>query len=298
MSRILPKTDYRDGEILYGSDLNASNDVIKAGVDDNFELIEGLDRDKVGNDTFNEALALKADTAYVDEELAGKVDTSTYTQKINEIETDLQDNYVNNTVFNPVKDDVTGLKNGTVKAEKSTTADHLSGVSTAETHSYYGTDYSGNEGFFKVPDAIFAEDVADTSAISVDGIYYEPHDNSVSEQKLTAEVRTKLNRASVTDYDQLTNRPSINSVVLTGNKSSSDLGLQPAGNYLTEVPSTYVQRSELSAYATTNDLNTSISSVTDAMDELDSYVRETYAVVQVGSSFVGTPKTGDILITL
>lgn len=298
MSKILPKTDYRDGEVLYGSDLNASNAVIQAGVDDNFELIQGLDRDKVENDTFNEALAQKADNTYVDEELAGKVDTSIYTEKISEIETDLQDNYVNNTVFNPVKDDVDGLKDGTVKAGKSTTADHLSGVSTAETHSYYGTDYNGVEGFFKVPDAIFAEDVADTSAISVDGIYYEPHDNSVSETKLTEEVRTKLNRASVTDYDQLTNRPSINNVVLTGNKSISDLGLQPAGNYLTEIPSTYVQRSELSSYATNTSVDSKIDELSNDLDTIFQNIERTYAVVQVGSTFSGTPKTGDILITL
>lgn len=36
------------------------------------------------------------------------------------------------------------------------------------------------------------------------------------------------------DYSDLTNKPTINSVELSGNKTSSDLGLQPAGNYITE----------------------------------------------------------------
>lgn len=36
------------------------------------------------------------------------------------------------------------------------------------------------------------------------------------------------------DYKDLENKPTINNVELSGNKSSSDLGLQPAGNYLTE----------------------------------------------------------------
>lgn len=36
----------------------------------------------------------------------------------------------------------------------------------------------------------------------------------------------------VTDYTQLTNKPQINSVELSGNKSLSDLGIQPAGNYI------------------------------------------------------------------
>jgi hypothetical protein len=37
-----------------------------------------------------------------------------------------------------------------------------------------------------------------------------------------------------TDYTQLTNKPSVNDIELTGNKTSADLGIQPAGNYLTE----------------------------------------------------------------
>jgi hypothetical protein len=36
------------------------------------------------------------------------------------------------------------------------------------------------------------------------------------------------------DYNDLTNKPSINDVELTGNKKLSDLGIQPKGNYLTE----------------------------------------------------------------
>lgn len=36
------------------------------------------------------------------------------------------------------------------------------------------------------------------------------------------------------DYTHLTNKPSINNVTLSGNKSLNDLGIQPAGNYLTE----------------------------------------------------------------
>ena len=35
------------------------------------------------------------------------------------------------------------------------------------------------------------------------------------------------------DYTDLENKPQINSVTLSGNKSLSDLGVQPAGSYLT-----------------------------------------------------------------
>lgn len=36
------------------------------------------------------------------------------------------------------------------------------------------------------------------------------------------------------NYDDLNNKPSINDVELSGNKTSSDLGLQPAGNYVSD----------------------------------------------------------------
>lgn len=42
-----------------------------------------------------------------------------------------------------------------------------------------------------------------------------------------------LDIEGVTDYEALDNLPSINNVTLKGNKTSNDLGLQPAGNYAT-----------------------------------------------------------------
>ena len=44
--------------------------------------------------------------------------------------------------------------------------------------------------------------------------------------------------AGTTDYEELENKPKINSVELKGNKSSSDLGLQPSGDYAlrSEIP--------------------------------------------------------------
>ena len=50
-----------------------------------------------------------------------------------------------------------------------------------------------------------------------------------------------------TDYTALTNKPQINSVELSGNKSLNDLGIQPVGDYAT--------KTELSKYATTTVVN-------------------------------------------
>lgn len=42
--------------------------------------------------------------------------------------------------------------------------------------------------------------------------------------------------AGTTDYTQLENKPQINSIELTGNKTLDDLGIQAKGNYLTALP--------------------------------------------------------------
>ena len=42
--------------------------------------------------------------------------------------------------------------------------------------------------------------------------------------------------AGTTDYTQLENKPQINSIELTGNKTLNDLGIQAKGNYLTALP--------------------------------------------------------------
>jgi hypothetical protein len=48
-------------------------------------------------------------------------------------------------------------------------------------------------------------------------------------------IRNKLlGEQGSTDYENLTNKPAINSVTLSGDKSLEDLGIQPAGDYLTE----------------------------------------------------------------
>ena len=83
--------------------------------------------------------------------------------------------------------------------------------------------------------------------VSISAIPVTPLPGSVTETMLDSNVQAKLNDGGVTDYTELTNKPSINNTTLSGNKTSYDLGIP---------------------------------------------------VVQVGSSFSGTPKEGDILITL
>lgn len=49
------------------------------------------------------------------------------------------------------------------------------------------------------------------------------------------------------NYENASNKPSINGHVLKGQMTAEDLDLQPAGDYLTEVPSEYITEDELAA---------------------------------------------------
>lgn len=60
----------------------------------------------------------------------------------------------------------------------------------------------------------------------------------------------------ITNYPDLRSKPQINGVTLEGNKTHTDLNLQPAGNYLTEVPPEYVTNEDLDrkGFATKEDI--------------------------------------------
>lgn len=186
-------------------------------------------------------------------------------------------------------------------------AEDLVGATDAGPNKYYGTNEEGVKGFHHVPnpDSLYAEPIS-SGAVEIDGIYYTPRVASVEEEMLSEVVQTKLNRLSITDYNYLDNTPTLAGVPLKGDVLLSDIGAQPVGNYLTVIPEEYVTNSELntaiapfltssvaaSTYAlasTVNTLSNSISSVQTTANKA--------AVVCVGT-FSGTPKTGDILITV
>lgn len=208
---------------------------------------------------------------------------------------------------------VTNIINGVTKVGKAVTADRIAGVENVGDHRYYGTDYAGNVGFHEMPEALYARDMS-SHAVEIDGIYFTPRTDSITEAMLVEDLRTKINRETISDYDLLLNRPRINNVLLTGNVALSTLGVQPAGNYLTEVPSEYATKTYVNntvapyllastasnTYATKTSLNTTnsnLSSLTTTVNNHATYAEGRYARVCVGS-FSGTPKTGDILINL
>lgn len=81
-------------------------------------------------------------------------------------------------------------------------------------------------------------------------------------------ISDNLPEQEVPSYNDITNHPSINNVELTGNKTLEELGIQPKGNYLTEVPEEYVNNTELA------ELLESYVKNSDLSVELNKYVSE------------------------
>jgi len=98
---------------------------------------------------------------------------------------------------------------------------------------------------------------------------------TINHESLLGEGNINITGGSggTSDYEDLDNKPSINNIELSGNKSLNDLGIQPSGNYALE-----------------SDIPTKISDLTDDSDFLESTDLKTIN----GNSIVGS---GDITIS-
>lgn len=91
----------------------------------------------------------------------------------------------------------------------------------------------------------------------------------LSPEERTVETTSTGGTEGMIDYNNMLNKPSINGVALVGNKDLDDLGIQPAGEYLTAVPEEYVTDAELISkdYA-------SKSFVLDQINNIEHFSRE------------------------
>ena len=87
----------------------------------------------------------------------------------------------------------------------------------------------------------------------------------------TVETDDKESQSVVIDYNQAQNKPSINGVALVGNKTSKDLGLQPAGDYITnnEADEKFIDEDELEAKNYVNQ-----TELQDAIAHIEHFHRE------------------------
>lgn len=225
-------------------------------------------------------------------------------EHVDQIDQNTKDIKVNRTLTTTNSNNIDKIIDGNIQVKRALWAAKLEGIDQAKDHTYYGKDYDGKIGFHAVPDGIFAEDISSNTA-EINGIYYVPRADSVEEYMLTADVIAKLNRVGITSYNELDNKPKINNVELTGNKTLSDLGIQPAGAYLTSIPEQYstsdviaalylTKRDASNTYATLgtyNDLSTTLDNLNNTVTNLP------YNRICIGT-FEGTPKTGDMLVDL
>jgi len=195
---------------------------------------------------------------------------------------------------------------GNLSIGTSTYANDITGVEQAGIKKYYGTNEDGIKGFYRIPDSIYAIDSSENE-VEVTGVYFTPQADSIDKTMLTPSLRSLIEQSAVTTYPDLENKPSIENVELIGNITLDQIGAQPKGEYLTVIPAEYVTDTELTEalapmlseteadrkYAT-------ITSVTNLETDLTNYkteVANTHPVIAV-NTFTGTPKTGDLLITL
>lgn len=91
----------------------------------------------------------------------------------------------------------------------------------------------------------------------------------LSPEERTVETTSTGGTEGMIDYNNMLNKPSINGVALVGDKDLEDLGIQPAGEYLTAVPEEYITDAELTAkdYA-------SKSFVLDQINNIEHFSRE------------------------
>lgn len=206
---------------------------------------------------------------------------------------------------------IVDILSGVSAVGKAHEAEKISGIDGVGAYKYYGTNNLGNAGFHDFPPFIYTDDMSHGTP-AIEGIYYTPRSNSVDETMLTEAVRNKLNRTGITDYDDLTGRPSINNVTLTGDKTLAQLGIQPVGSYLTttDAANTYATQQALNDVSTTVANNashaeqtyatkTALNALNNTVENNASSANSTFARIFVGSVPSGvTPKTGDMLVTL
>jgi hypothetical protein len=299
--QFIPKYVRQESDLAYGEKVTHENYNAKLNLnttqgDYNTEVLFKLFNNLDAEDTYH--------IAYLDKDIEDiNTDIENINTDIGNINTDLENI---NTNLENANDEIAKIKDGTTPIGHATLAEAIESGYSAGPSKYYGTDAESNLGFIPLPEFIYAEDVE--SSTGVDGIYFVPALNSVTESMLDAAVRLKLNREGITDYEYLSNLPKINSVTLIGNKSLSDLGIQPAGDYATNASVTAALsdyytitaaqswvNSQLTNYATTSALATTTNTANTASTTATNAYNRANACARVGiNSYVSNPQNGDI----
>lgn len=134
---------------------------------------------------------------------------------------------------------------------------------TAELANYY-TKTAADQKFALKSEIPEAYTLPTASTETLGGVKVDGTSITIADGVISA-VNTGGSGTGTTDYTELTNKPQIGGVELTGNKTLTDLGIQPAGDYLvetdladyaktTDIPTDYLTEADLTGYVTTADL--------------------------------------------
>ena len=104
----------------------------------------------------------------------------------------------------------------------------------------------------------------------------------------TLTINSTGGSGGTSDYTDLTNKPSINNVILSGNKSLNDLGIQPSGNYITKAVNDLENYYTKTETFTKQEVNNLISAITT----MDIQVVQTLPVQDISTTTIYlVPKT-------
>lgn len=85
--------------------------------------------------------------------------------------------------------------------------------------------------------------------------------------------------SGISDYEELTNKPQINSIELSGNKTLSDLGIQAAGDYATKTElNAKADSSALDDYYTSTEADAKFATITQLNGKADASELSSYAL--------------------
>lgn len=143
---------------------------------------------------------------------------------------------------------------------------------TAELANYY-TKTNADQKFALKSEIPEAYTLPTASTETLGGVKVDGTTITIADGVISA-VNTGGSETGTTDYTQLTNKPQIGGVELTGNKTLTDLGIQPAGDYLvetdladyaktTDIPTDYLTADDLAGYAQTSAIPTATSDLTN-----------------------------------
>ncbi len=241
MSYIQPKVDYKDGDVLHGIDLNASNEVIKAGVDDNFDRIQGLETAK--QDVIDSSNKLDYSLLDNTPEIPTKV--SDLTNDTGFITADYHDSTKQNVLTagegiqiqgDVISNTQTSAEWGNIQGNIEEQLDLMIAFDDKQDviDNNNKLDYNLLDNTPTIPSK--TSDLTNDSGF-IDNTY---HDNTKQDTLVSGTNIKTINNQNIlgsgnisigggsggtSDYDQLENRPQINNVTLSGNKSLSDLGI-------------------------------------------------------------------------